>query len=77
MYFVCIHVIELASRYELSVLSMLVLGFQKKFGKRVGGWGELYPIILGFFFNYPELLETSTNATNANASQSAVGLVNQ
>ena len=43
----------------------------------MGGRGELYPIILGLFFNYPELLETSTNATTANASQSAVGLVNQ
>ena len=31
--------------YELSVLSMSVMGFQKKFGWGVGGWGEIYPII--------------------------------
>ena len=33
------------SYYELSVLSMSVMGFQKKIGWGVGGWGELYPII--------------------------------
>ena len=33
--------------YDLSVLSMSVMGFQKKFGWRVGGWGELY---LSFFW---------------------------
>ena len=27
---------------------MSVMGFQKKFGWRVGGWGELYPIFFGF-----------------------------
>ena len=31
-----------------SVLSMSVMGFQKTFGWRVGGKGELYPIIFGF-----------------------------
>ena len=35
--------------YDMSVLSMSVIGFQKKFGWRVGEWGELYPFLLGFF----------------------------
>ena len=35
------------SYYDLSVLSMSVMGFQKKFGWGVGGWRELYP---SFFF---------------------------
>ena len=35
--------------YDLSVLSMLVMGFQKKFGWGVGEWGELYPIFFEFF----------------------------
>ena len=35
--------------HDLSVLSMSVMGFQKKFGWRVGGWGELYPIVFGIF----------------------------
>ena len=36
--------------YDLRVLSMSVMGFQKKFGWRVGGWSELYPIfVVGFF----------------------------
>ena len=34
---------------DLSVLSMSELGFQKKFGWRVGGWGEFYPFFLFFF----------------------------
>ena len=29
--------------YDLSVLSMSLMGFPKKFGCVVGGWGELYP----------------------------------
>ena len=36
--------------YDLSVLSMSVMGFQKKFGWGLGGWGELYPsFFVGFF----------------------------
>ena len=36
--------------YDLSVLSMSVMGFQqnKTFGWGVGGWGELYPFFGGF-----------------------------
>ena len=42
--------LKVVGYYDLSVLSMLVMGFQKKFGWGVvGGWGELYPIFFGFF----------------------------
>ena len=48
------------SHYELSVLSMSVMGFQKKFGWGwVGGWGELYQSLFwnfGFFFNFAKPL---------------------
>ena len=41
--------LKVVGYYDLSVLSMSVMGFQKKSldGGWVGGWGELYPI---FFF---------------------------
>ena len=45
--------------YDLSVLSMSVMGFKKKkFDWRVCGWGELYPIFLDFrnFFNFAQPL---------------------
>ena len=37
--------------YDLSVLSMSVMGFQKKSldGGWVGGWGELYPSFFKIF----------------------------
>ena len=42
--------LKVVGYYYLSVLSMIVMGFQsKKFGWRVGGWDELYPNFLGFF----------------------------
>ena len=42
MHSVCIHtLLKVGSYYDLSVLSMSVMGFQKKFGWGVGGWGEL------------------------------------
>ena len=37
--------------YDLSVLSMLVMGFQKKVWM-VGGWGELHPNLFWIFFNF-------------------------
>ena len=40
--------LKVVGYYDLSVLSMSVMGIQKKFGWRVGGWGELHPIFLGF-----------------------------
>ena len=40
--------LKVVGYYDLSVLPMSVMGFQKKkFGW--GGWGELYPIFVGFF----------------------------
>ena len=36
--------LKVDSYYDLSVLSMSVMGFQNK-KSLVGGWGELYPII--------------------------------
>ena len=41
--------LKVVSYYDLSVLSMTVMGFQKKFGRRVCGWGDLYPIFFGIF----------------------------
>ena len=53
MYILCVHtLLKVVGYYDLSVLSMSVMGFQeKKFGWGwVGGWGELYPrfLLLGF-----------------------------
>ena len=48
--------------YDLSVLSMSVIGFQKKVWMGVGGWGELHPIFfLDFwnFFNFAKPLKRS------------------
>ena len=46
--------LNVVSYYDLSVLSMSVMGFQKSLdGGWVGGWGELYPSLLwicGIFF---------------------------
>ena len=42
--------LKVVGYYDLSVLSMSVMGFQKKFGWGVGGfWSELYPIFLDFW----------------------------
>ena len=39
MYSVCIYMIKVVSYYDLSVLSMSVMGFRKKkFGWGGGGW---------------------------------------
>ena len=34
--------LKVVGYYDLSVLSMSVMGFQKKFVWMVGGWGKLY-----------------------------------
>ena len=34
---------KVVSHYDFSVLSMLVMGFQKKF-EQEGGWDRLYPV---------------------------------
>ena len=55
----CLHkhctLLKVVGYYDLSVLSMSVMGFQKKKCGRGGGgvvgmWGELYPIIVLEFF---------------------------
>ena len=51
--------LKVVGYYDLSVLSMSVMGFQKK--KLDGGWGELYLVFfLDFwiFFNFPKPLLT-------------------
>ena len=47
MFSVCT-LLKVVGYYDLSVLYMSVVGFKKKFGWGVGGWGELYPIFFGF-----------------------------
>ena len=42
----CILSIKVVGYYDLSVLSMSVMGFKKKVWME-GGWGELYPICFG------------------------------
>ena len=42
--------LKVVSYYDLSVLSMSVMGFQKKeVWMGVGGWGELYPSLFWIF----------------------------
>ena len=59
VYSVCIYaLLKVVGYYDLSVLSMSVMGFQKKkFGWRVGGWGELHPILLLTFLNFAKPLK--------------------
>ena len=44
--------LKVVSYYDLSVLSMSVMGFQKKSLDGVGVWGELYPILIWIFLNF-------------------------
>ena len=46
--------LKVVGYYDLSVLSMSVMGFQKKSLDGVGGWGELYPSFFLFleFLNF-------------------------
>ena len=42
--------LKVVGYYDLSVLSMPVMGFQKRIRlDGVGGWGELYPIFFWIF----------------------------
>ena len=41
--------LKVVGYYDLSVLSMSVMGFKKKFEWGVGGWGELYPRFFWIF----------------------------
>ena len=46
---VCIYnLLKVVSYYDLSVLSMSVMGFQKKFGWGVGGWVSSIQVYFGF-----------------------------
>ena len=46
MYAVCT-LLKVVNYYDLSVLSMSVMGFQKKIDG--GGWGELHPSLFWIF----------------------------
>ena len=48
--------LKVVSYYDLSVLSMSVMGSQKKFGWGMGEWGKLYPSLFGIFFNFAKSL---------------------
>ena len=50
-----VYMIKVVSYYDLSVLSMSVIGFQK-FGWGVGGWGEVYPSFFRIFFTFAKPL---------------------
>ena len=43
--------LNVVSYYDVSVLSMSVMGFQKKRLDGLGGWGELYPSLFWICFN--------------------------
>ena len=61
VYLVCLYVIKnvnVDSRYDLSVMSMSVMEFQKKLDKVVGGWYELNPVFWGFVFKYINIAKT-------------------
>ena len=43
--------LKVVGYYDLSVLSMSVMGFKKKIWM-VGGWGELYPTFFWIFLEF-------------------------
>ena len=49
MYSVCIYIPKSCGYYDFHVLSMSVMGFQKKKFGWVGGWGELYSSLVWIF----------------------------
>ena len=55
MYSVCT-LLKVVGYYDLSVLSMSVMGFQKQNLDGMDGWGELYP---SFFFDFWNCLNFS------------------
>ena len=48
-FFVYAPLFKVISHYDLNVLSMSVMGFQKSLSRVVSGWGEPYPVIWGIF----------------------------
>ena len=56
-YVFCLYILlKVVSHYDLSVLSMSVIGFPKKVWMEVGGWGELYPSLFLKFYNFAKPL---------------------
>ena len=55
--------LKVVSYYDLSVLFMSAMGFQKKFGWGVHGWGELYPVLFGFVLTFQSPLPGPTPST--------------
>ena len=50
MCILCVHVLlKVVSHHNLSVLSMSLMGFQKSLDRGVGGWGELFVILVLFW----------------------------
>ena len=52
---------KVVSYYDMSVLSMSVMGVKKKkFWMGVGGWGEPYPVLFWIFelFNFAKTLSS-------------------
>ena len=62
--------LKVVSYYDLSVLSMSLMGFQKVW-MRVGGWGELYPILFWIFLNFakPRTPTHNSHADNYTANK--------
>ena len=46
--------------YDLSVLSMSLIGFPKKLDREWGGWGALYPVLFWNLFNFAKPLKEGT-----------------
>ena len=67
--------LKVVGYYDLSVLSMSVMGFQKKFVSRVGGctgWGELYP---NFFLEFLEFFNLAMPHSEVSANQGSTTFV--
>ena len=52
--------LKVVTCYDLSVISMSVMGFQTKFGWEVGGWGDLYPSLFWIFGMFLTLQKSNT-----------------
>ena len=51
--------LKVVGYYDLSVLSMSVMGFQKSLYGGVGAWGELYPSYFSVFLEFFSTLQSS------------------
>ena len=61
--------LKVVGYYDLSVLYMSVMGFQKSLDG-VGGWGELYPIFLDVWnlFNFAKPLSRVSRASRVSSA---------